>query len=107
MIQKAEYIKDYQLEVYFTDGKTCTIDLFSFLSTSSHPLINKYLNVVLFKQFRVEMGTICWGDNEFDLNPMNIYNGQYDAKLEKELSPVNRFRVNRSAVTGHKKSPGI
>lgn len=27
------------------------------------------------------MGTLCWGDNEFDLNPMNIYNGKYDADL--------------------------
>ncbi|MDP2889194.1 MAG: DUF2442 domain-containing protein [Bacteroidota bacterium] len=86
MIQKAEYIKDYQIEVYFTDGNTRTIDLFTFLSTSKHPLINKYLNIELFKQFRIEMGTICWGDNEFDLNPMNIYNGRYDADMEMQES---------------------
>ena len=82
MIQNAKYIKEYQLEVYFTDRSKRKIDLFPFLSSSKHPIINKYLNVELFKQFRIEMGTLCWGDNEFDLNPQNIYNGKYDAFIE-------------------------
>jgi len=37
MIRKAEYIKDYQIKVYFTDGVIRTIDLFNFLSASTHP----------------------------------------------------------------------
>lgn len=78
MIRKAEYIKDYQIKVYFTDGVIRTIDLFNFLSASTHPLINKFMDIELFKQFHIEMGTLCWGDNEFDLNPLNIYNGKYD-----------------------------
>jgi len=81
MTQNAKYIKDYQIEVYFTDGHNRKIDLFPFLSASKLPIINKYLNVDLFKQFRVEMGTLCWGDNEFDLNPLNIYNGKYKAQM--------------------------
>lgn len=93
MIKKAEYIKDYQIKVYFEDGKMRTIDLFNFLSTSNHPLISRFLNIELFKQFRIEMGTLCWGDNEFDLNPMNIYTGKYDADLgikkSKAVSPPN------------------
>jgi len=93
MIQKAEYIKDYQIDVYFSDGKKRKIDLFNFLSTSNHPLITKYLDIERFKQFRVEMGTICWGDNEFDLNPYHIYKGKYDADLgiqnSKPVSPPN------------------
>jgi hypothetical protein len=55
MIRKAEYIKDYQIRVYFTDGENRTIDLFSFLSASNHPLINKFLDIELFKQFHIEM----------------------------------------------------
>ena len=93
MIKKAEYIKDYRIKVYFTDGTIRTIDLFNFLSTSDHPLISKFLNIELFKQFRIEMGTLCWGNNEFDLNPMNIYKGKYDADLGiqngKPASPSN------------------
>lgn len=83
MITKAEYIKDYQIKVYFADGTIKSIDLFDFLSTSSHPLINKYLNVELFRQFQIDSGVICWGENEFDLNPETIYKGRYDAKPGK------------------------
>jgi len=39
MIQNAKYIKDYQIEVYFTDGHNRKIDLFPFLSTSKLPII--------------------------------------------------------------------
>lgn len=103
MIKKAEYIKDYQIKVYFTDGKTRTIDLFNFLSTSNHPLISKFIDIDLFKQFRVEMGTLCWGDNEFDLNPMNIYKGKYDADLgiqnSNPVSPPNtkNLKIRKTA----------
>jgi hypothetical protein len=104
MIQKAEYIKDYQIKVYFTDGKIKTIDLFNFLSTSNHPLINKFLDMELFKQFRIEMGTLCWGDNEFDLNPMNIYKGNYDVDLgiqkrKAEGAPRSKIRKIRKTAS--------
>jgi hypothetical protein len=42
----------------------------------------------LFKQFRIEDGTICWGDNEFDLNPVNIYKGDYDLKKTRPTKVV-------------------
>jgi hypothetical protein len=79
-IQNAEYIEGYQLKVYFKDGAVRTIDLYAFLMASKNHLIRKFQNIDLFKQFRVEDGVICWGDNEFDLNPVNIYNGEYDIK---------------------------
>ena len=79
-IQKAEYIEGYQLKVYFTEGAIKKIDLFAFLMASKNHLIRKFKDIELFKQFRVEDGVICWGDNEFDLNPVNIYNGEYDIK---------------------------
>ncbi|MBQ4433221.1 MAG: DUF2442 domain-containing protein [Bacteroidales bacterium] len=43
------------------------------------PIIRQYLDLDKFRQFRVEDGALAWGDNEFDLNPINIYRGQYDA----------------------------
>lgn len=102
MIQKAEYIKDYQIKVYFTDGKIRTIDLFNFLSTSNHPLINKFIDMELFKQFRIEMGTLCWGDNEFDINPQNIYNGKYDAGLgipKSKAEITSRINIRKTRTT--------
>lgn len=80
MIKEAFYIKDYQLKIVFTDGTIKNIDLYNFLSGSTHPLIRKYLDINLFKQFQVDYGTICWGDNDFDINPQKIYQGTYDVK---------------------------
>lgn len=103
MIKNAEYIKVYQIKVYFDDDKTRTIDLFNFLSTSNHPLISKFLDRTLFKLFRIEMATFCWGDNEFDLNPRNIYNGKYDVDLgipksnEESSSYIKIWKAQKTA----------
>ena len=51
MINEAEYIRDYQLKILFVDGIEKIIDLYSFISKSNHPLIRKYLDINLFKNF--------------------------------------------------------
>jgi len=94
LVRKAEYIKDYQLKVYFSDNTSRVIDLHRFLKNSKNHLINKYMDTDLFKQFRVEAGTICWGDNEFDLNPVNIYQGKYDLKTNIVDSVKRRKRTS-------------
>ena len=106
-ILKAEYIDGYQLKVYFNDGAIRIINLYAFLISSKNHLIRKFKNIELFKQFRVEDGTLCWGDNEFDLNPANIYNGEYDhkknyskkqprEKIMKSIEEAKTGRVTRS-----------
>lgn len=82
MIKKAKYLYSYLIEVTFYDKTVRVIDLENFFKTSTHPLIHKFANPTLFKQFRIEDGALCWGDNECDINPHNIYAGKYDAKLE-------------------------
>lgn len=102
-IQKAEYIDGYQLKVYFNDGTIRIINLYAFLMSSKNHLIRKFQNIELFKQFRVEDGTLCWGDNEFDLNPINIYNGEYDHKKsyskkqpgEKTMKAIEEAKIGR------------
>ena len=79
MIKQATYLADYRIKVLFDDGTSRDIDLYGFLSQSRLPIIRQYLDLDKFRQFRVEDGTLAWGDNELDLNPINIYKGQYDA----------------------------
>ena len=79
MIKQATYLADYRIKVLFDDGTSRDIDLYGFLSQSRLPIIRQYLDLDKFRQFRVEDGTLAWEDNEFDLNPINIYKGQYDA----------------------------
>ena len=83
MIKQAEYIEDYKIKVVFKDGTIKIADFKTFLSQSKHPLINKYLDIDLFKNFRIEHGALAWGDNEFDINPMSIYQGKFDVKAVK------------------------
>ena len=78
MIKNAKYIGDYKIEIIFFDKTIKNIDLKNFLFKSKNPYIKKYQNQDLFKQFRIEDGEICWGDNEFDLNPLSIYRGDFD-----------------------------
>jgi hypothetical protein len=78
-IKTAKYLKKYLIEVEFEDGMVKTIDLEPFLKRSRDAIIMRFRNIERFKEIRVEYGTVCWGDNEFDLNPFNIYRGDYDA----------------------------
>jgi len=81
MIKYAKYLYGYLLEVTFKDSTTRVIDLEDFFKTSTHPLIHKFANPRLFKQFRVEHGFLRWGDNECDIDPFEVYDGVFDAKL--------------------------
>jgi hypothetical protein len=81
-ITKATYLHDYLIEVTFEDDVVRVIDLEFFFKTSKFPLVRKFVPLKLFKQFHIEDGILCWGDNECDINPWNIYEGKYDAKLE-------------------------
>lgn len=79
MIKSVDYISDYLLHVIFKDGQERLIDLYPFLSTSTFPFVSKYLDLDLFRQVRVDYGTIAWGDNDMDINPLSIYYGEFEA----------------------------
>jgi len=80
MITKARHLHDYLIEVTFKDRSSRVIDLESFFKTSSLTLVRKFYTPKRFKQFRVEDGTLCWGDNECEINPYYIYEGRFDSK---------------------------
>jgi|LSQX01.2.fsa_nt_gb hypothetical protein len=58
-------------------------DLEKFLKSSDNYYIKKYLDKKLFSQVYInEAGAPAWGDNEFDINPYSILNGDFDIKKE-------------------------
>ncbi len=79
MITDATYQGNYKILVRFDDGTKRLTDFFPFISTSRLPIVKKYLNKELFQQFYFNNWGLCWGDNEFDINPLDIYNGKFDA----------------------------
>jgi len=82
-IKSAEYIDNYIIEVIFEDGTQKIIDIKPFLTKSTHPSIKKFLDIELFKKFKVEYGALCWEGNQFDISPEAIYRGDFDVKKIK------------------------
>ena len=76
MIKKAKYLSGHKLKIEFEDGKVVTIDFEKFVFKSEHPLMNKFQDIELFKKFRIDDGVLCWGDNEMDFNPADLYTGK-------------------------------
>ncbi len=93
MIAKVKYIEDYKLKVTFNDGLVKSIDLQEFLEDSTHPLITKFREKELFKQFYIEYGVLSWGDNEFDLDPMSIYKGDFDIEKKLKMTEIERYKT--------------
>lgn len=77
-IVRATYLKDYQYEFEFIDGKVVTIDFRRFLFESDdHPCITPFQDIEKFKKYTLdEDGHVSWGDNEMDFNPIGIYEGK-------------------------------
>lgn len=68
----AKYIKDYLIEIEFSDYKKCVID---FKEYSTRDGIFKQLkDLDFFKKFSInhDIGTICW-DNGLDIAPETLY----------------------------------
>ncbi len=77
LIRNATYLKDYQIKIEFIDGTVRIIDLKDFVFSSPVPLVKKYRDIKLFKTFSIEDGILTW-NGDFDLNPLNVYQGKYD-----------------------------
>jgi hypothetical protein len=77
-ILSVAYHQDLQLRVFISDGTSKIIDLGPFILSSNHPLIYKYAEVELFKQVKLDLGVLSWGDGEMDFSPWSIIDGKYD-----------------------------
>ena len=75
-IQEIQYLRDYQLEFVFNDGKQQIIDFECFLKKAQHPEIKKYLDINQFKQFTFEHGHLHWNDYDLSFSNDDLYEGQ-------------------------------
>lgn len=98
MITKAEYMGEYRLKVWFDDGQMRLIDLKHFLETTPVKLAKPFLDLERFKEVRVEDGTVCWGDNEMDINPLSIYYGDFEAADSPFIADIKAARRARAST---------
>jgi len=76
-IDKAEFVRAYQIQFSFSDGVEQLIDFSGFLNSAKNPMTNKYLDIQLFKNHSIKYGDIIWNDYEmcfpiWDLHEVKI-----------------------------------
>lgn len=74
-IVKVEYLPPYTLHLWFSDGAEQTVNFEPFLRHAAHPDIQKYLDVELFKQFKLVHGRLDWNDYELCFPIQDLYEG--------------------------------
>lgn len=75
-IKKAEYIKEYKIRFFFSDGTERMIDFFNFINSVRNPMTRKYLDIKLFANFAIEYGDIMWGDYELCFPIWDLHEGK-------------------------------
>jgi hypothetical protein len=74
-VKSAKYIGDYEIRVLFIEGTDRLIDFKSFLESSLHPSIRKYLDEKKFKQFKIVNGNLNWNDYDLIFPIDDLYKG--------------------------------
>lgn len=59
----ATYIGDYKISLLFSDNVEKKVDFEKFLKTDRHNSVKKYLDIEMFKNFKIHNGKIIWGEN--------------------------------------------
>ncbi len=70
-IEDAEYIGDYSIKLRFEDGSTGVADLSAYPNEKN--VFRAFLDPDYFRKFRIEYGTLVWGDGELDIAPEALY----------------------------------
>lgn len=83
-VTKAKYLRDFQIEVNFNDGRQGTVDL---TDTLQGPMFEPLKDVSLFAQLSLdgELETIVW-PNGADLAPEYLYFRAFEQEPELQAS---------------------
>lgn len=78
-ITKAQYEKDYQIRCTFEDGRVVLADFLPFLKNTKLQQLKRYLDMELFRKFRILDGSLSWEGNLLDIYCDDIYHGEFCA----------------------------
>jgi hypothetical protein len=67
----AEYENGYTIRLAFEDGSEGSVDLSDYPDPDT--VFKSFADLDYFKKFRVEHGTIVWGNGELDIAPETLY----------------------------------
>ena len=70
-IVHAEYLADYKIKIEFEDGSCGEADLSEY--PEDNTVFKSFFDIDYFINFKVEYGTIVWGNGELDIAPETLY----------------------------------
>jgi hypothetical protein len=73
---RADYINGYRLSIEFSDDHEQTVDFEPFLRRPLHHGISKYLDLELFRQFRIMDGQLDWNNYDMCFPLEALYEGK-------------------------------
>ncbi len=71
-IESAEYVGDFQIRLFFSNGKSKVVDFLPLFCKYVKGEYTKYFSPALFKKFIVKKGNIYWGRNEDVIFPLSL-----------------------------------
>ena len=84
----AKYLDDYKIEIIFDDKKRNVINFLPALK--KYATCKKYLDITLFKKFKVDSGNIVWGNNwEMIFKIEDLYEDNFNS-LQMEIRTSSR-----------------
>jgi len=75
-IKSANYIGDFAIRLFFSDGFNRLVDFKPFLESSLHPSVRKYLDETQFIQFKIIDGNLNWNDYDMIFPVGDLYEGK-------------------------------
>ena len=70
-VTDAEYVDNYRINLTFEDGSSGLADLSDYPNRNN--VFRLFLDMNYFRNFRIEYGTVIWGDGELDIAPEKLY----------------------------------
>ena len=75
-IKSAIYIGNFEIRLFFNDGFIRLVDFKTFLESSLHPSIRKYLDETRFTQFQIIDGNLNWNNYDLIFPVADLYQGR-------------------------------
>lgn len=75
-VKSAQYIGDFAIRILFSDGFNRLVDFKSFLESSFHPSIRKYLEEEKFKTYQIVDGNLNWNNYDLIFPLEDLYQGK-------------------------------
>ncbi len=83
-ILQAQHLRDYQLELHFSDQSKRVVDFGPFLTHARNPQIKQFQEPKRFLDFRIEYGDLIWGDYDMCFPIWDLYTGKIIKKTVPE-----------------------